>query len=249
MRQMIKRQTSRQIPSSRETFGWWCCESGKNPGGRNGTRRSGAGSRAVTAAAALPRSPHQSAWQLRTTHSQPLVLPLSPSGGWKLFTGLFRGVVVRGFTALLCERDPPGSWCDWARRTLFSCHRKGKQITPGYQASLTCWHGHRSLPCLSAGMSEHQWNKTCLQGAVASVWQGHSWALCWCTAVTKGCWAPEKLCWPSWLQCKAAKGGRQESKEDQDTRDLHTSISLLFFLWSLPVAPHKIFLGTGILYT
>lgn len=81
MRQMIKRQTSRQIPSSRETFGWWCCESGKNPGGRNGTRRSGAGSRAVTAAAALPRSPHQCAWQLRTTHSQPLVLPLSPSGG------------------------------------------------------------------------------------------------------------------------------------------------------------------------
>lgn len=81
MRQRIKRQTSRQIPSSRETFGWWCCESGKNPGGRNGIRRSGAGSRAVTAAAAVPRSPHRCAWRLRATHSQqPLVLHPSPWG-------------------------------------------------------------------------------------------------------------------------------------------------------------------------
>lgn len=76
MRQRIKRQTSRQIPSSRETFGWWCCESGKNPGGRNGIGRSGAGRRAVTAAAALQRSLHQRAWESRTTHPQPPVLPL-----------------------------------------------------------------------------------------------------------------------------------------------------------------------------
>lgn len=76
MRQRIKRQTSKQIPSSRETFGWWCCESGKNPGGRNGIGRSGAGSGAPTAAAALRRSLHQRACEWRTTGSLPPMLPL-----------------------------------------------------------------------------------------------------------------------------------------------------------------------------
>lgn len=79
MRQRIKRQTSKQIPSSRETFGWWCCEPGKNPGGRNGIGRSGAGSRALTAAAALRRSLQQRACERRTTHSQP---PMFPLGLW-----------------------------------------------------------------------------------------------------------------------------------------------------------------------
>lgn len=78
MRQRIKRRTSRQIPSSRETFGWWCCESGKNPGGRNGIGRSGAGRRALTAAAALRRSLHQRAWEQRTTRTQPPMLPSAP---------------------------------------------------------------------------------------------------------------------------------------------------------------------------
>lgn len=87
MRQRLKRQTSKQIPSSRETFGWWCCESGKNPGGRNGMGRSGAGRRALTAAAALRRSLQQRAWEWRTTRSQPPMLPLGPWGPSALQAG------------------------------------------------------------------------------------------------------------------------------------------------------------------
>lgn len=243
MRQRIKRQTSRQIPSSRETFGWWCCESGKNPGGRNGIRRSGAGSRAVTAAAAVPRSPHRCAWRLRATHSQqPLVLHPSPWGPAALQPAGCPHVKPPNVPTNPSPTHS-GAW-QTGLPTYIGWGAEGELISRPFRGGVargfvpyctdrvpapSVWLSPRDplqLPVYKKGEWISPGCQVCL-----TCGHGHcprapetqlSLVLMYRRCRTNGCRTPEKLCWLSWLHCPAEiweeeKRGRQGSEKGQDT--------------------------------